>query len=136
MKAVYRHALKSITWRIVGTADTIIISRFITGSWVAGLSIGGIELITKMLLYFLHERAWRFIIKKRIMNSELKKARNKMVKLWLMTFAIHLICFLIGYSLADAVDMPLFAILHFAWFVIYTVIFLIGFFKPKLWIKK
>jgi len=58
MKAVYRHALKTVTWRIVGTADTIIISRFITGSWVYGFSIGGIELITKMILYFFHERIW------------------------------------------------------------------------------
>ena len=30
----------------------------ITGSWTTGLAIGGVEIITKMLLYFFHERIW------------------------------------------------------------------------------
>ena len=58
MVAHKRHILKSVTWRIVGTLDTIIISGLITGSWEAGLAIGGIEIISKMVLYFLHERTW------------------------------------------------------------------------------
>ena len=53
-----RHIAKTISWRIVGTIDTIVISGLITGSWAAGLAIGGIEIISKMALYFLHERAW------------------------------------------------------------------------------
>lgn len=53
-----RHILKTISWRLVGTVDTVLLSWFITGSWKLGLSIGGIEVITKMVLYFLHERAW------------------------------------------------------------------------------
>ena len=53
-----RHILKSVTWRIVGTLDTIIISGLITGSWEVGLAIGGIEVFSKMVLYYLHERAW------------------------------------------------------------------------------
>ena len=53
-----RHLAKTITWRIVGTLDTIILSGILTGSWVMGLTIGGVEIITKMILYFLHERAW------------------------------------------------------------------------------
>ena len=69
MVAHKRHILKSVTWRIVGTLDTIIISGLITGSWEAGLAIGGIEIISKMALYFLHERAWykfsRFGVKKK-----------------------------------------------------------------------
>jgi uncharacterized membrane protein len=36
----------------------MILSAIITGSWKIGLTIGGIEVITKMVLYFLHERAW------------------------------------------------------------------------------
>ena len=36
----------------------MILSAIITGSWEMGLTIGGIEVITKMGLYFLHERAW------------------------------------------------------------------------------
>tara|TARA_R100000541_G_scaffold49104_1_gene56214 strand:+ start:1615 stop:1827 length:213 start_codon:yes stop_codon:yes gene_type:complete len=53
-----RHIAKTISWRIVGTIDTIILSGIITGSWEMGLAIGGVEVVTKMVLYFLHERAW------------------------------------------------------------------------------
>jgi len=42
----------------VGTLDTMLISWVVTGSWKAGLAIGFTEVITKMILYFLHERAW------------------------------------------------------------------------------
>ena len=53
-----RHILKTITWRFVGTLDTVILSWIISGSAEVGLSIGGLELITKMILYYLHERVW------------------------------------------------------------------------------
>ena len=53
-----RHIAKTITWRIIGTLDTMIISWVITGSWKWGLAIGGVEIFTKMILYFLHERVW------------------------------------------------------------------------------
>ncbi len=53
-----RHLLKTITWRIIGTLDTMILSWLITGNWKWGVAIGGVELITKMVLYYLHERAW------------------------------------------------------------------------------
>ena len=53
-----RHIAKTITWRIIGTLDTMIITWIITGSLEWGLTIGGIEVFTKMILYFLHERAW------------------------------------------------------------------------------
>jgi len=53
-----RHILKTISWRIIGTLDTIILSGIITGSWKFGLVIGGVEIVTKMILYYLHERAW------------------------------------------------------------------------------
>ena len=53
-----RHIAKTISWRIIGTVDTFLLSWFITGSWKIGLSIGGVEVVTKMVLYYLHERAW------------------------------------------------------------------------------
>ena len=52
------HLLKTITWRIIGTLDTTVLSWFITGSWKMGVTIGGIEVVTKMVLYYVHERAW------------------------------------------------------------------------------
>ncbi len=53
-----RHILKTITWRIVGTTDTMLLGWFITGSPMVGLKISSIELLTKMFLYYFHERAW------------------------------------------------------------------------------
>ena len=58
MVSYKRHLLKTISWRAIGTLDTMILSTVITGSWEMGLTIGGIEVVTKMILYFLHERAW------------------------------------------------------------------------------
>lgn len=53
-----RSLIKSISWRIIGTLDTILISYFITGDMSFALSIGGVELVTKMMLYVAHERLW------------------------------------------------------------------------------
>lgn len=58
MVSYKRHIAKTISWRIIGTLDTMILSAIITGSWAVGLTIGGVEVLTKMVLYFLHERAW------------------------------------------------------------------------------
>lgn len=54
----YRSVVKTISWRTLGTLDTIIISYFITGNLVMAASIGSIEVITKMILYYFHERVW------------------------------------------------------------------------------
>ena len=53
-----RHIAKTISWRIIGTLDTFLLSWIITGSASIGAAIGSIEIITKMILYYLHERAW------------------------------------------------------------------------------
>jgi uncharacterized membrane protein len=58
MVSYKRHLLKTISWRVIGTIDTMVLSAVSTGSWEMGLAIGGVEVITKMILYFLHERAW------------------------------------------------------------------------------
>ena len=50
--------LKSISWRIVGTIDTIVISYLVTGQLVMAVSIGSVEVVSKILLYYLHERVW------------------------------------------------------------------------------
>jgi uncharacterized membrane protein len=56
-----RSLIKSVSWRIIGTLDTIVISYLITGKLAFALSIGGIELVTKMILYVVHERVWNKI---------------------------------------------------------------------------
>lgn len=53
-----RHLLKTVSWRIVGTLDTIILSWIISGNPLTGFKIGIAEVITKMVLYYFHERAW------------------------------------------------------------------------------
>ena len=53
-----RHLIKAFTWRIIGSIDTVILSWIITGQLSFGLKIGAVELFTKILLYYLHERAW------------------------------------------------------------------------------
>ncbi|MBP1838699.1 DUF2061 domain-containing protein [Formosa algae] len=53
-----RHIFKAITWRIVGTIDTILLSWLISGDPLTGLKIGFAEITTKMVLYYLHERVW------------------------------------------------------------------------------
>ena len=53
-----RSIIKAVSWRIVGTLDTMCLGWLITGSPLIGLKIGALELITKMVLYYIHERAW------------------------------------------------------------------------------
>lgn len=55
--------MKSISWRIVGTIDTMLISYFITGRITVALSIGSVEVLTKTVLYYFHERLWAHIHK-------------------------------------------------------------------------
>ena len=49
---------KTITWRITATLTTIGIAYFIIGDVSVALAIGGIEFFAKMVIYYLHERAW------------------------------------------------------------------------------
>jgi uncharacterized membrane protein len=58
MVSYKRHIAKTITWRILGTLDTFILSWIMTGSIAVGAAIGGAEVITKTILYYFHERAW------------------------------------------------------------------------------
>jgi uncharacterized membrane protein len=53
-----RHLAKTITWRLIGTLDTICLAWLISGDPLLGLSVGGAEMFTKMFLYYLHERVW------------------------------------------------------------------------------
>lgn len=70
-----RSIVKAISWRIVGTLDTIVLSYFITGKAVMAFSIGGLEVFTKIILYFLHERAWAIVRWGRMMVVIRKSSR-------------------------------------------------------------
>ena len=66
MKISKRHLAKTISWRCIGTLDTVLISYFVTGEISYGLKIGVFEIISKMLLYYFHEKLW---FKSKIKNS-------------------------------------------------------------------
>ena len=57
-KSYNRHIAKTFTWRFIATLDTILLSWVITGNPITGLKIGVVEVFTKMILYFFHERIW------------------------------------------------------------------------------
>lgn len=56
-----RSILKAISWRITGTLDTIVVSWIVTGKIKLAISIGFVELFTKIGLYYVHERVWNRI---------------------------------------------------------------------------
>jgi uncharacterized membrane protein len=56
-----RSFIKAVSWRTVGTIDTFIISFFVTGKVSIAGSIASIEVITKILIYYLHERVWAIV---------------------------------------------------------------------------
>ena len=53
-----RSAFKTMTGRGLATTDTFILSFFITGNLVFAGSIASIEVLTKLVLYYWHERLW------------------------------------------------------------------------------
>jgi uncharacterized membrane protein len=69
--------MKSISWRIVGTIDTMVISYFITGKVTIALSIGSVEVLTKTVLYYFHERLWAHIHKIKLKLKLLNKSDGK-----------------------------------------------------------
>jgi len=56
-----RSLTKAISWRITGTIDTFIISWLITGQILLASGIAFTEIMTKIILFWLHERVWNKI---------------------------------------------------------------------------
>ena len=75
-----RHIIKTFSWRFIGTIDTIIFGCILTGNPFTGLKIGGVETISKMILYFGHEKLWykiNFGLYMRNKAKRLKKIKKK-----------------------------------------------------------
>jgi len=53
-----RSLAKAVSWRALGSIDTFVLGLIFTSSWQAAGSIAGTEVITKILLYYVHERVW------------------------------------------------------------------------------
>ena len=56
-----RSIAKALSWRVIGTLDTLIISYLLTGKISLAASIASVDFLTKMVLYFFHERFWNMI---------------------------------------------------------------------------
>lgn len=56
-----RSLAKAISWRVTGTIDTFLISWFITGQIALAGGIALTEVVTKIFLYWVHERIWNKI---------------------------------------------------------------------------
>ena len=67
MKVNYnkKHILKTISWRILATFTTIMLAWIISGDPMIGLAVGSWEFFLKMLMYYLHEKAWHKIVFKK-----------------------------------------------------------------------
>jgi len=53
-----RSVTKTGTWRVIARLDTMVLGYIFTGNLATAISIGGFEIITKLVLYFFHERFW------------------------------------------------------------------------------
>ncbi|MEY4935815.1 MAG: hypothetical protein RIS64_2174 [Bacteroidota bacterium] len=56
-----RSLAKGVSWRIIGTLDTMIWAWFFTGNLVMAAKIGAFEIGSKVILYYFHERIWQSI---------------------------------------------------------------------------
>jgi len=56
-----RTIVKTLTWRITASLTTFVIAWVLTGDLLIGATIGGIEAIAKIFLYYFHERIWNNI---------------------------------------------------------------------------
>lgn len=56
-----RSVAKALSWRVIGTLDTLIVSYFLTQEFSIAASIASIDFLTKMVLYFFHERIWNAV---------------------------------------------------------------------------
>ena len=53
-----RSIVKAVSWRLLGSLDTLTLSYLFSGSIAVAGSIASTEAFTKIVLYYLHERAW------------------------------------------------------------------------------
>lgn len=57
-ESLSRTSTKTGTWRVIASLDTMLLAWFFTGNIATAISIGGLEVFTKLVLYFIHERVW------------------------------------------------------------------------------
>lgn len=58
MERNVRSIAKAISWRIVATCTTIVLVFIYTGNLVVSTGVGVLELLSKIVIYYVHERIW------------------------------------------------------------------------------
>lgn len=56
-----RTLIKTVSWRILATLTTGLLVYIFTGNFTIALEVGAVEVIAKLVLYYLHERGWSII---------------------------------------------------------------------------
>ena len=67
-----RSLAKATTWRITASADTFVISFLVTGETMLAGTIAGVEVVTKMFIYYLHERIWNKVTWGKVLKKSKK----------------------------------------------------------------
>jgi len=67
-----RSILKGLTWRVIATSMIFIITYFTTGELAMAMKVAAIEFPVKLLIYYLHERAWQ-----KIPRGDVRKMFNR-----------------------------------------------------------
>ncbi|MEO1655564.1 MAG: DUF2061 domain-containing protein [Bacteroidota bacterium] len=104
-----RSFAKAISWRITGTICTVIVALAVTGDIMPAIKIGSVELVTKMLLYYLHERAWmqtRWGIDRITLEEENKRSAAKSLT-WRITGTIDtvIIALIVTGNITSAINI-------------------------------
>ena len=62
LKVMHRRSFaKAVSWRVTGSIDTFLIGWLVTGSPMIAGTISAIEVFTKILLFYAHDRVWEHI---------------------------------------------------------------------------
>jgi len=92
--AHHRSILKAISWRVIATFATMSIVFAFTRKVVLSASVGAVEVVTKLILYYLHERIWSYLgfgrkehplsslpVEKPVSDKDMQEIKNKLKEL-------------------------------------------------------
>ena len=54
-----RSVAKSLSWRATATATTMLIVLAFTGQLDLAIAVGGFEVVSKLVIFYAHERVWQ-----------------------------------------------------------------------------
>lgn len=72
-----RSFLKAVTYRITGTVTTALLVWFLTGEIAVALAIGAVEPAVKIVIYYLHERAWQLVPRGTVRRFLARRAQGR-----------------------------------------------------------